>query len=113
MGVTTGQYQLMLAVRGHGDPRGPAVGDLADYLALEHHSAVGLVDRASVAGLIERARDPDDLRVVRLRLTPLGAELIERLAERHLEELTSLADQLGPVFDSWRNRHAHDAPSSA
>ena len=44
-GVTAAQHQLMLAVRGHPDPAGPTIGDLAGYLLLRHHSVVGLVDQ--------------------------------------------------------------------
>ena len=40
-GLTPAQHQLLLAVRGHADPRGPTVGEVADYLLLRHHSAVG------------------------------------------------------------------------
>src|SRR3984893_6177252 len=58
-GLTPAQHQLLLAIRGHADPRGPTVGEVADYLMLRHHSAVGLVDRADTAGLIKRVRDPD------------------------------------------------------
>ena len=53
-GLTPAQHQLLLAIRGHADPRGPTVGDVAAYLLLRHHSAVGLVDRAAVAGVVER-----------------------------------------------------------
>src|SRR5437762_10593635 len=63
-GVTPAQHQLMLAVRGHPDPAGPTIGDLAGYLLLRHHSVVGLVDRAESAGLVRRERDQADLRVV-------------------------------------------------
>src|SRR5579884_1551505 len=49
-GLTPAQHQLLLAVRGHDDPRGPTMGDIADYLYLRPHSAVGLVDRADQAG---------------------------------------------------------------
>jgi DNA-binding MarR family transcriptional regulator len=51
-GVTPAQHQLLLAVRGHPDPDGPTIGEVADYLVLRHHSAVGLVDRAVTAGLV-------------------------------------------------------------
>src|SRR5215831_2967133 len=73
-GVTPAQYQLLLAVRGH---RGgaPTVGEVADHLLLRHHSVVGLIDRAERAGLVRRYVDSEDLRLVRLRLTPTGAEL--------------------------------------
>ncbi len=77
-GLTPAQRQLLLAVRGHGDRRGPTIGELADYLLLRHHSVVGLVDRVDEAGLVVRSRDTDDNRVVRVRLTPAGAERLER-----------------------------------
>src|SRR5579864_2385786 len=67
-GLTPAQHQLLLAIRGHGDQRGPTVGEIADYLLLRHHSTVGLIDRADAAGLVVRTRDPEDHRIVRLRL---------------------------------------------
>jgi DNA-binding MarR family transcriptional regulator len=87
--VTPAQHQLLLAVRGH-DGGAPTIGDVADTLLLRHHSAVGLVDRAAEAGLVQRDRDPDDHRVVRLRLTRAGARKLARLSARHLEELRRL-----------------------
>lgn len=92
-GLTPAQHQLLLAVRGHGDPRGPTIGEVADYLLLRHHSVVGLVDRADAAGLVTRTRDADDHRVVRLHLTSVGAERLEALSTLHLEELARLAPQ--------------------
>jgi uncharacterized protein YeaO (DUF488 family) len=90
-GLTPAQHQLLLAIRGHGDDRGPTIRDAADYLLLRHHSVVGLVDRADAAGLVRRVRDEDDHRVVRLHLTPAGAERLERLSALHVEELERLA----------------------
>ena len=98
-GLTPAQHQLLLAIRGHSDPRGPTIGEVADYLLLRHHSTVGLVDRADAAGLVTRARDPEDHRVVRLRLTKLGAKRLEALSTLHLEELDRLACELPEV---WR-----------
>src|ERR687887_1660663 len=79
-GVTPAQHQLLLAIRGHRDPRGPTIGDVAGYLLLRHHSAVGLVDRAESAGLVARGQDADNLSVVRLRLTDRGARQLEALS---------------------------------
>lgn len=97
-GLTPAQHQLLLAVRGHGDPRGPTIGEVADYLLLKHHSVVGLIDRADTAGLVTRTRDDEDHRVVRLRLTPAGAKRLEALSALHVEELERLAVRLpGPA----------------
>lgn len=89
-GVTPSHHQLLLAVKGHRGPDGPTIGEVAEYLALRHHSAVGLIDRAERSGLVERSRDPDDHRVIRLQLTPAGDDLIRRLSQAHLEELRQL-----------------------
>lgn len=91
VGLTHAQHQLLLAVRAHDDDRGPTIGEVADYLLLRHHSAVELVDRAVATGVLERLRDPEDARVVRLGLTPLGKERITQLTALHLEELRRLA----------------------
>jgi DNA-binding MarR family transcriptional regulator len=98
VGLTPAQHQLLLAVRGHHDDAGPTVGEVAAYLLLRHHSAVGLVDRAEDAGLVTRVADESDQRVVRLRLTPLGSRRLRQLSELHLEELKRLAPRLRALW---------------
>jgi uncharacterized protein YeaO (DUF488 family)/DNA-binding MarR family transcriptional regulator len=98
-GLTPAQHQLLLAIRGHGDPRGPTVGEVADYLLLRHHSTVELVDRADSAGLVYRTRDPDDRRIVRLHLTETAAATLQRLSAVHLEELERLAVRLPSAWE--------------
>jgi DNA-binding MarR family transcriptional regulator len=92
-GVTPAQYQLLLAIRGH--PAGaPAIKDVAEHLLLQHNSVVGLIDRAVGAGLVERYPDPRSQRVVRLRLTALGARKLRTLAALHLAEVRRLRREL-------------------
>jgi DNA-binding MarR family transcriptional regulator len=98
-GLTPAQHQLLLAIRGHTDPRGPTVGDIAGYLLLRHHSAVGLIDRAEAAGLVSRTKDPDNQSAVRLRLTDKGARQLEALSEAHLEELAQLAPTMHALWE--------------
>jgi DNA-binding MarR family transcriptional regulator len=90
VGLTAGQHQLLLAVTGHPGEMGPTISELADYLLVRHHSAVGLIDRAVKAGLVQRGGDPHDARTVRLSLTALGQQRIEQLSEQHLAELARL-----------------------
>ncbi len=94
VGLTPAQHQLLLAVRGHPHPAGPTIGDIADNLLLRHHSTVGLIDRAEAAGLVRRARDDEDHRIVRLRLTSLGQRRIEQLSGTHAAELARFAPHL-------------------
>ncbi|MHB2021735.1 MAG: MarR family winged helix-turn-helix transcriptional regulator [Mycobacteriales bacterium] len=93
--LTHAQHQLLLAIRGHADPRGPSIGEVAGYLLLRHHSVVELVDRAAAGGLVQRVRDEDDARLVRLRLTDSAEEKLRLLTQLHIAELGRLA----PVLD--------------
>ena len=93
-GLTAAQHQLLLAVKGHPDPHGPTIGQLADYLVIRHHSAVGLVDRAAAAELVQRGPDPANNSAVRVTLTEAGAAKLDELTETHLQEL----GHLGPTI---------------
>lgn len=112
VGLTPAHHQLLLAIRGHDDPRGPTIGDVAGYLLLKHHSTVELAQRVGALGLIERVEDPDDGRVVRLVLTPKGAAALEKLAALHLEELSRLADGLLPLWQGYIAGHPAGTGSS-
>lgn len=107
-GLTPAQHQLLLAIKGHPDRRGPTIRELAEWLASRHHSVVGLVDRAAAAGLVERAPDRTDGRVVRVRLTRLGNRRIDRLSAVHLRQLRSLAPLLGRLTKEARELTSPD-----
>jgi DNA-binding MarR family transcriptional regulator len=90
-GLTHVQHQLLVAVKGHPGAEPPTVGDLAGYLLLRHHSAVELINRAEAAGLVRRAADSRDARLVRVRLSSKGERILRELTPAHLSELHSLA----------------------
>jgi DNA-binding MarR family transcriptional regulator len=107
-GLTTAHHQLLLAIRGHHDSRGPTIGEVADYLLLRHHSVVGLVDRAEALGLITRSRDSDDRRVVRLALSPDGAHRLEELSKLHVEQLRRLGTNFAHISEGLDSvQHPH------
>lgn len=96
-GLTPAQHQMLLAVRGH-PGAAPTIGEISEHLQLQHHSTVGLIDRAEAAGLVRRQTDAQDGRVTHVRLTPSGQAVLEHLTALHLAELRSLA-QAGPFPD--------------
>ena len=100
-GLTPAQHQLLLAIRGHGEPQGPTISQAADYLQLRHNSAVELVDRAVGAGLV--TREPDAVRssVVRLRLSDAGQTALAALSQLHLDELAHLAPAMRTLLASF------------
>ena len=99
-GLTPAKHQLLLAIRGHEDPSGPTVGEIADYLVLRHHSAVGLIDRAVADGLVRRNRDAQSRSVVRITLTAAGMKRLDALSEAHLQELAHLAPTMRALWDA-------------
>jgi len=110
-GLTPAKHQLLLAIRGHGDPGGPTIGEIADYLVLRHHSAVGLIDRAARDGLVKRSPHERSRSAVRVTLTPVGVAKLDALAETHLQELAHLAPTMRAL---WRTieRTDGDRPSA-
>lgn len=106
-GLSASQHQVLVAVRGHGGGKGPSVGDIANYLLVRHHTAVGLIDGAEARGLVERRPDPDDRRVVRLSLTPAGRQRLEALTELHIDELCRLAPLLDALLRVGQDQRHH------
>ncbi|SDI19047.1 DNA-binding transcriptional regulator, MarR family, partial [Sinosporangium album] len=101
VGLTAAQHQLLLAIRGHSDPRGPTIGDLAEYLCTRHHSTVQLVNRVEQMGLVTRNRSlSGDRRIVRLMLTEKGEGKLALLSAPHLEELHRLAPLVAGLAES-------------
>ena len=93
-GVHPQQHRLMLAVEGMPAGMAPSIGNLAERLQLEHHSTVELVNRAVSRGLVARANDRHDRRVVIVRVTPRGEGLLAQLSLRNRRELQAAAPAL-------------------
>ena len=94
-----------MAIKGHPGPRPPAIREVAEYLLLRSHSAVGLVDRAVNDGLVERTSDPESRSVVRVTLTPAATAKLDALAEAHMQEITHLAPTMRTL---WRQLERGD-----
>lgn len=98
-GLAPTQHQLLLTIRGHADQgRGPTVGEVAQYLLIKPHTAAELASRAEDAGLVQRKPDPNDGRLVRLKLTNRAARILESITEATLEELNRLEPRLRPIW---------------
>ena len=85
-GVTTQQYQALLAIKTWSRPA-MTMKDLAEELLLSHHAAVQMMNRLSSAGLAERTPSDTDRRSVILRLSASGNTLVQDLATKHLREM--------------------------
>jgi len=85
LGLTYPQYLVLLTLW---EEDGVPVKRLGDCLALDSATLTPLLKRLEQRGIVERQRDPEDERVVRIRLTPDGKALREK-ARRIPAELTS------------------------
>ena len=93
-GLTSRQYQALLAIKGFPARDSVTVGELAEQLQIAHHSAVGLIDRLALQELVSREAGTEDRRHVYVKLTDRGVELLNALTSAHKEELKRLGAQL-------------------
>jgi DNA-binding MarR family transcriptional regulator len=75
-GVSLTQYSALRILSG--EQEGLASSAIGDRMVTRDSDVTRLVDRLAARGLVERYRDADDRRVVRVRLTAAGAELLGR-----------------------------------
>jgi 4'-phosphopantetheinyl transferase len=67
---------------------------LADTLDVSQASATGIVDRMEQRGLVERRRDDEDRRVIRVALTGAGRDLIAGIATERRGRLAMVLEEL-------------------
>lgn len=98
-GLTPQQHQALLAIKGFPSRDQVTVGELAERLQIQHHSAVGLADRLVAEKLIQREQSKEDRRQVYLHLTARGEEILDKLTEVHREELRRIGPDLGALLE--------------
>jgi len=75
LGLTTPQFLALMSIQACG---GCTMGELAEATEQVSATMTGIVDRLLKMGLVERQRDPNDRRTVRVGLTEEGRSLLER-----------------------------------
>jgi DNA-binding MarR family transcriptional regulator len=98
LGLTSQQYQALLAIKGHPESEMITITELAQWLLIKHNSAVGLVDRLEKEGLVIRRPSAQDRRRVGVELTPHGEHVFKRLAIAHRVELHRVSAEFQRYF---------------
>lgn len=93
LGVSMTQLHVLSLLQGHGDL---PMSRLAEMTDVSLSNTTGLVDRIEERGLVERVRVPEDRRVVLVRLTPAGRDLLESIESLRTETLRRILDRLDP-----------------
>ena len=76
-GISFTQYSVLRILRAEED--GVASSSIGGQMTTHDSDVTRLVDRLVKRGLVTRQRDAADRRVVKVRLTPAGKELVDRL----------------------------------
>lgn len=99
LGLTYTQYVALVALAEDDDR---TVGELGDKLFLESNTLTPMLKKLESLGLVERRRDPADERQVRVRLTPAGRKLQQRVEidAAGLLEATGLGNDFATVRQS-------------
>ena len=91
--VSFAQFFLL----GHIDREsGLSMSKIAETMGHTTAAATGLVDRLEKLGYVERGHTSDDRRKVLVKITKKGVELVERIRQDMIKNLTLITKQLTP-----------------
>lgn len=93
LGMTPQQHQSLLAIRAAPD-RMLSIGDLAEQLFIQPHTASELADRMSVLGWLERRASAADKRRVCLGLTSAAEQMLDSMSATHRGEVLRIRGTL-------------------
>jgi DNA-binding MarR family transcriptional regulator len=102
-GLSTGEFDVLAALRRSGAPFRVPPSQLARTLMLSPAGMTNRVDRLEAAGLVRRRADPDDRRTSAVELTDEGRAVVDRATRAHLDNEVRLLAGL-----SARDREALD-----
>ena len=102
-GITMTQYNVLRILRG-AEPVGLCRNELRDRMLTRMPDVTRLLDRMEEAGLVARARDNEDRRLVSTRITKAGRKLVDELdapvAGLHRQRLGHLTtEQLSKLIE--------------
>ena len=84
-GLSATQYNVLRILRGAG-PEGLCCGEVAERMLTHDPDITRLLDRLEKRGLVRRARESEDRRVITVRITQEGLRILAKLDEP-IEEL--------------------------
>jgi DNA-binding MarR family transcriptional regulator len=89
--ITPPQFNALLILRNHGNL---TIGELGEKMYLACSTATDLIDRMERNGLMERRRDQNDRRVIRLHVKEKGMEMVQAVMAARKRYLSGILDQI-------------------
>jgi DNA-binding MarR family transcriptional regulator len=93
-GISMTQLHIMNLLERHGEM---PMSRLAEMIDVSDSNATGLIDRVEERGFVERTRVPTDRRMVMVRLSDAGRQMLEEIEELREQILRRVLDQLYPA----------------
>lgn len=93
LGLTNGQFALMVALTAL---RAPRLGVLADLLAMDQTTLTAAIKALEGRGLVQRRADPDDQRARLVSLTEAGHGVLNQAVPLWRAEIAALQASYGP-----------------
>lgn len=93
LGITNGQFSMMVAMSGMGEPR---LGALAKFMAMDQTTLTAAIKALEGQGLVQRKPDPEDQRARRVSLTPAGGRVVASAVPLWRAEIAAIRVALGP-----------------
>ena len=94
LGVSMAQLHVMHLLERHGEL---AMSRLAETLDVSLSAATGLIDRVEERGFVERIRVPSDRRIVLVRITAAGRQMLEEVEVLRVGIIQQVLDELDEV----------------
>lgn len=88
IGLTPQQLATLLAIKQSPEP--VTQSDIANWLDRESTSITAIIDNLSKIGLVERVRDLNDRRFVRLVVTPEGDKVLDKARKPKVKQLMGI-----------------------
>lgn len=102
LGMTPQQHQSLLAIRAAPD-RMLTIGDLAEQLFIQPHTASELADRMATLGWLERRASAGDRRRVCLALTDAAEQMLGSMSATHRGEVLRIRGTLTELLARLEN----------
>jgi DNA-binding MarR family transcriptional regulator len=89
--VTPPQFSALLALR---RLKNPTMTQLCEFLSLASSTVTDLVDRMERNELVERIRDVEDRRIIRLKITKQGLKVVDAVVEQRRNYLAEVFEDI-------------------
>ena len=93
--VTLPQFRALVVLAVRGPVRSA---DIDEELQVNPSTGTRMTDRLAAKGLVRRVRSTDDRRVVQLRLTRAGRDIVDRVVARRRAELERIVAETAGVW---------------